>query len=140
MVGKAIDFLIVNAAYIVPGILVAILVLSQNARAGAAFVLRMIARPLLLVAVVALVYDGTRTLAGGSGFVVTSLGEHWQSLFPASFEGLKQLVNRRLSPMVWDMGLLRLLKLPGWLVIGVVGLLLAWIGRKRQRVNIYINT
>ena len=140
MVGKAIDFLIVNAVYILPGVLVAALVLSQNTRAAAAFLLRMLARPLILIAVIALVYDGTRTLAGGAGIVITSLGEHWQNLFPAGFESLKQLVNRRFGSVVWDMGLLRLLTLPSWLVIGVLGLLLAWIGRKRQRVNIYINT
>ena len=139
MIGSAIDFLIVNAVYIVPGILVATLVMSAGARRFAAALLRFIARPLLLVAVVALVYDGTRTLAGGSGLVVTSLAEHWQSFFPSSLELVRGLVTKRVHPAIWDGGLVRVLRLPSWLVIGAIGLLLAWIGRKRHRVNVYIN-
>jgi hypothetical protein len=140
MVGKVIDFLIVNAIYIAPGILVAALILSESTRKAAALVLRLIARPLLLVAVIALVYDGTRTLAGGAGLVITSFGDHWESFFPAAFDTVHQMIVRRLSPVVWDAGLMRVLKLPAWVVFGLAGLLLAWIGRKRQRVNVYINS
>lgn len=140
MVGKVIDFLIINAVYIAPGILVAALILSESTRAAAAFVLRMIARPLLLVAVIALVYDGTRTLAGGAGLVITSFGDHWESFFPAALDTMRIFVNRHLSPVIWELGLLRLLRLPAWVVLGLFGLLLAWIGRKRRRVNIYVNS
>ena len=139
MVQKVIEFLLVNAPYIVPGIVVAALFLSESARAVASFLLRLIARPLLLVAVVALVYDGTRTLAGGSGIVITSLVEHWQGLFPGSLEIVKQFIVRRVSPALWDGGILKVLRMPAWLVIGVLGLLLAWIGRKRHKVNVYMN-
>ncbi len=139
MVQKVIEFLLVNASYIVPGIVVAALFLSESARAVASFLLRLIARPLLLVAVVALVYDGTRTLAGGSGIVITSLVEHWQGLFPGSLEIVKQFIVRRVSPALWDGGMLKVLRMPAWLVIGVLGLLLAWIGRKRHKVNVYMN-
>lgn len=139
MVQKVIEFLLVNAPYIVPGIVVAALFLSESARAVASFLLRLIARPLLLVAVVALVYDGTRTLAGGSGIVITSLVEHWQGLFPGSLEIVKQFIVRRVSPALWDGGMLKVLRMPAWLVIGVLGLLLAWIGRKRHKVNVYMN-
>lgn len=139
MVQKVIEFLLVNAPYIVPGIIVAALFLSENARAVACFLLRMVARPLLLIAVVALVYDGTRTLAGGSGIVVTSLIEHWQTLFPGSLEVSKQFIVRRVSPALWDGGLLKVLRMPSWLVIGFVGLILAWIGRKRHKVNVFMN-
>lgn len=139
MFGKAVEFVIVHATIIVPAVIVLLLVWSRAARAAASFVLRMIARPLLLVAVVALVYDGTRTLAGGSGLVITSLVEHWQNLSPATFEALKVLIVQRAHPQVWDGALLRLFKLPAWLVIGVFGMLLAWIGRKRRNVNVFIN-
>ena len=139
MVQKVIEFLLVNAPYIVPGIVVAALFLSESARTVACFLLRMIARPLLLLAVIALVYDGTRTLAGGSGIVLTSLVEHWQGLAPTTLEGVKMLIVKRLGTAAWDGGLLRLLKLPAWLVIGVLGLSLAYIGRKRQKVNVFVN-
>lgn len=139
MVQKAIEFLLVNAPYIVPGVIVATLILSENARTAACFVLRMIARPLLLIAVVALVYDGTRTLAGGSGLVITSLAEHWQTLFPASLEVAKTTVVKRLGAGMWDGGVLKVLRFPSWLLLGGLGLLLAYIGRKRHKVNVFMN-
>ena len=139
MLGKAVEFLIVHATIIVPAILLLLLIWSRAFRAGAAFLLRAIARPLLLIAVVALVYDGTRTLAGGSGFVITSLVEHWQGFAPHSLEALRVMVTRTVHPQAWDSAVLRLLKLPAWLVVGAIGLLLAWIGRKRHHVNVYIN-
>lgn len=139
MIQKVIEFLLVNAPYIVPGIILAALFLSESVRAAACFVLRMLARPLLLVAVIALVYDGTRTLAGGSGIVMTSLLEHWNGLAPATLEALKTFMVKRLGAGIWDGGLLRLLRLPAWLVFGVFGLLLAYVGRKRRKVNVFIN-
>lgn len=139
MFAKAIDFVIVHAAIIAPAALVLLLIWSRTVRAGAGFLLRLVARPLLLIAVVALVYDGTRTLAGGSGLVITPLIDHWQGFAPQSLEALRLLVTKRVHPQLWDAGLLRLLKLPAWLVIGVVGMLLAWIGRKRHQVNVFVN-
>lgn len=139
MFSKIVEFLIVNAVYIVPGVLVAALVLSQAVRRGAAMVLRMVARPLLLIAAVALVYDGTRTLAGGSGLVITSLAEHAQSLFPAFLEAAHAATLKRFHPAVWNSGVQSVLHLPSWLVFGVLGFVLAYIGRKRQRVNVFVN-
>ncbi|HEX4891665.1 MAG TPA: hypothetical protein VFV47_00140 [Hyphomicrobiaceae bacterium] len=137
MIGKTIDYLIAHAALVVPAVLVALLVLSTSARNVGRFVLRFLARPLLLLAVVALVYDGTRALAG-SGLVITSVIDHWQTMAPASLEAAKGAIAR-VHPVVWDAALLRLLKLPAWLVVGVFGFLLAWLGRKRQRATIFMN-
>jgi hypothetical protein len=137
MIGKTIDYLITHAALVVPVVVIALLVLSTAARNIARFVLRFLARPLLLIAVVALVYDGTRALAG-SGLVITSVIEHWQTMAPASLEAVKAAIAR-VHPVVWDAALLRLLKLPAWLVVGICGLLLAWLGRKRQQANVFVN-
>ena len=137
MIGKAVEFLIVHATLIVPVVLVVLLIWSETARAAVRVLLRLSARLLLLAAVVALVYDGTRTLAG-AGLVITSLGEHWQSLAPQSLDALRSLINR-LYPLAWEGGATRLLRLPAWLVIGVLGMLLAWIGRKRHPVNVFVN-
>lgn len=139
MIGQAVNFLIVHSAIIIPLIILVGLVVSATVRSVAFAVLRMIARPLLLLAVVALVYDGTRTLAGSSGFIVTSLAEHWQSFWPRGLETLKELLSRKVHPIAWDPGVRWLLALPAWLVTGFVGLLLAYIGRKRQKPRIYIN-
>lgn len=139
MFGKVVDFLIVHATIIGPTVVLLLLIWSRTFRTGVAFLLRAVARPLLLIAVVALVYDGTRTLAGGSGFVVTSLIEHWQGFAPHSLEALRVIVTRTVHPQVWDGAVLRLLKLPAWLVVGAIGMFLAWLGRKRRHVNVFIN-
>lgn len=139
MIRRSIEFLIVNAVFFVPALLLLLLVFFESARAAARFVLRFIARPLLLLAVLALVYDGTQTLAGGSGVVITSLAEHWQALAPRSFEALKAWAARLGPTEAWDGAAQRVLVLPAWLVIGILALLLLWAGRKRRRVNIYAN-
>ena len=138
MIGKAVEFIIMHAAFIVPVVIVVLLVVSSVARSIAGLALRIFARILLLVAVVALVYDGTRTLAGGSGIVLSSLAEHWQALAPRSLMWLHGVVGRSLPAQIWEI-VMRGLTLPAWLVLGVLGLLLAWIGRKRERVTIYAN-
>ena len=138
MVSKIVSFLIVHAAIIIPLVVFLLVCAFASVRAAARTVLRIVARPLLLVAVVALVYDGTRTLAGGSGFVITSLAEHWQSLHPASLLAFKGALSQ-LHPMAWDAGGQRLVRLPAWVVAGGTGLLLAWIGRKRRALNVYVN-
>lgn len=138
MFGQAMNFLIVHWAIIVPIVLIVALVFSKACRAGATFAMRMIARPLLLAAVVAIVYDGTRTLAGGSGIVFTSLAEHWQASHPASLAALKTVLSQ-VHPLVWEKGAQLVLKLPTWSVIGTLGLILAWIGRKRRQPRVFVN-
>lgn len=139
MIGKVVEFLIRHAVIIVPLVLLALLVVSSSARTGARFLLRFVARPLLLLAVVALVYDGTRTLAGGSGIVLTSFAEHWQTIAPRSLTALQGFISRIISPGAWDGGVMRLFGLPAWLIVGALGLLLARLGRKPQRAKVFIN-
>lgn len=101
--------------------------------------LRLLSHPLLLLAAVALIYDGTRTLAGGSGFIMTSLIEHWQTIAPASLESTKAFVTRRLGSALWDPAVMSALRLPAWLVLGGLGLLFSYIGRKTRAVNVFAN-
>ena len=42
-------------------------------------------------------------------------------------------------PGVWNWGVLWLLQLPAWALFGLLGLILAFLGRRRRRVNIYAN-
>ena len=138
MIGNIVNFLIMHATIVIPVVLLVLLVVFRSVRAVAAGFLRAIARLLLLVAVLALVYDGTRTLAGGSGIVITSLLDHWQSFHPTSLATGKAILTQ-LHPAAWEQGALRVGKLPAWIVLGGLGLLLAWIGRKRRQVNVFVN-
>jgi hypothetical protein len=100
--------------------------------------LRFLAAVLLLIAVIALVYDGTRTLSAG-GMVTTPLIEHWSKLAPASLKATQSSVERYTHPLVWDPVLRRPLLLPAWAVLGILGFLAAYAGRRRSRVNVYAN-
>lgn len=139
MLDTVANFFLVHAAIVLPLAVVLALLISSTARTGVMALLRFIARPLLIAAVVALAYDGTRTLAGGSGLVITSLAEHWMSFAPKSLELAKSVVTAKIYPTVWDAVIQRLLLLPAWLIAGCLGLMLAWIGRRRKQVAIFIN-
>jgi hypothetical protein len=139
MLDKAVNFFLVHAVFVLPALFVLMLLVSSTFRKGVLALLRFVARPLLIAAVVALAYDGTRTLAGGSGLVITSLMEHWVAFSPRTLEMAKALVTAKLHPDAWSLGVERLLRLPAWAVIGGLGLLLAWAGRRRKEIAVFVN-
>jgi hypothetical protein len=71
--------------------------------------------------------------------ITTSLIEHWEHLAPASLEATRLAIGRRLHPGLWDGAMLPVLRLPAWLVLGVAGLALNYIGRKRRGVDVFAN-
>jgi hypothetical protein len=71
-------------------------------------VFRFLAGTFLLIAVIAAVYDGTRSLGTG-GLAMTSLIEHWSRLAPALLNAVQGAVVRATHPLVWEMGLRKLL-------------------------------
>lgn len=139
MLDKVVNFFLVNAAIALPLAVVLALMVSSSARAVFKWLIRLLGRLILIAAVVALVYDGTRTFVGGSGFVMTSLWDHWNAIAPASLEIARKLLATKVHPVAWEMGLKPVLALPAWLVAAVTGLALVWIGRRRREVAIFVN-
>ncbi len=139
MLDKVVNFLLVHATLVLPLVVVLALAVSSTARRIVRALLRLVARLLFIAAVVALAYDGTQTLAGGSGFVVTSLLEHWQTYAPQALAATKAAVAARVHPDAWDGVVLRVLRLPTWLVAGTLGLLLSWLGRRRRPIGVFVN-
>jgi len=135
MIDKLEAFLGTYWLIVAAAVAAALLVLTRTGRSGVLFALRLVSRPLLLLAVIALVYDGTRTISGSGGIAVTSFLEHATSIAPKAVETLQ----RRAPPVVWEQGVQRVLRLPAWLLLGGVGLMLAWAGRRRERVDVFIN-
>ena len=102
--------------------------------------LRFLAGILLLVAVIAGIYDGTRALESKGGEIaMTSLGEQWLKVAPVSHKNAQAAVRRYTHPFVWDGLIQRLLLLPTWAVFAGLGLLAAYTGRRRRRVNVFAN-
>lgn len=96
--------------------------------------LRLLGTWLLSIALILLIIDGTKSL-GASAIVMTSLGETWSALHPQSLEQVRAFFATRLFGPLLDSSVAALLGFPGWAVIGVPGILLAWAGRsKRTRV------
>jgi len=80
-------------------------------------------------AFVALIIDGTQSIAGGT-ISLTPLGQTVSSLFPVQFKSLQPAVERTIHPFLWNPVLLTLFRLPVWLFIGAFGLFLLALTRK----------
>jgi hypothetical protein len=78
---------------------------------------------------VALVVDGTRSIAAGT-LLLTPFGELLTSKLPV----IQQAVVRNVHPLLWDPVATGLLRLPIWLVLALGGLFLLWVTRRRAPI------
>jgi hypothetical protein len=102
-------------------------------------VLRALAGVFLIVAAVALASDlGTVTTGGRARIEPTSVITHWQQIAPASLEDARSFLTKRTRPWVWD-AFSAPLRLPAFAVFALLGLIAGYIGRRRNRVNIFSN-
>ncbi len=85
---------------------------------------------LLLVALLALGADAVTAWTGG-GFAFAPLGRRWFEVHPASLNLVQALVQRYLHPLLWDPGIVFLLRWPAWLFFGLLGALLLFRIRPR---------
>lgn len=92
-----------------------------------------------LIALLAFVTDLTPALNGSAPFRGTTLAEHWTSLIPASFEGLKRSVTGSPLPFLWGVLIEPLLHGTSFVVMGLLALLFGYIGRRRRRVRVFTN-
>ena len=101
-------------------------------------VLRVLGGWFLLVAMVALVWDGTQTIANGA-FRTTALGAHWFLISADTLNMCQAAVKRYAGGFVWDPVIISILKMPTWLVFGALGIGLLVLGRRRRTLNVYTN-
>jgi len=128
-----------NRALAVIGVLLLLLVFVPSVRAVTQVGLRIFARILLLIALIALVSDGTRTIANDSGIVITSALQYWTEVAPTMVENLKRTLSLKIHPLFWDGLLVPLLSLPAWIVLAGSAMLILFFARKRRKTNIYVN-
>lgn len=88
----------------------------------------------LAAALVALVIDGTKSIAD-SALVTTSTGAYFRDFAPTTLQRLEFGVQNNLgSPLLWDYFFVPLLGWPAFVLLGVIGILLALLGRRRRRM------
>jgi hypothetical protein len=94
--------------------------------------LRALAKAFLIVAFIALAYDGARILATpGEGVLLTPLSTHLKTYMPGALESLERLFLTLGVPSLWA-GIARpLLALPASLLFGALGALLFLAGYRR---------
>jgi hypothetical protein len=96
------------------------------------FLFRFVGLWLLAGAFIALVIDGTRSIAA-SRFVLTPVAEAWFAIHPSSIDLLRSLVERNLSPWLWEKVFVTLLLTPLWALLIVFGVVFVLLGRPPAR-------
>jgi hypothetical protein len=104
------------------------------------FIARFVGLWLIAGALVALVIDGTKTIAA-SQLTVTPLGLAWYTISAptllASQTFVQQEVEAYVGHWLWDPLIVWILQLPSWLVLGLLGTWLVYVGRKRRLRTAY---
>ena len=100
--------------------------------------LRFLGGLFLLIGAVVLVADFTNARGGIGGGLTVPLAKHWASLAPASLAASQKSIQA-ISGLLWDPFVKSMLAIPAWSWFTAIGALLAWSGRRRRRVNIYVN-
>lgn len=94
-------------------------------------ILRVIGTVLIAFAVILIIIDGTKSLAA-SAFVFTSLDATWKGMHAESLAAVRDFLGTRLFGPLLDPLISAILSFPGWAVVGIPGVLLAWAGRSRR--------
>ena len=95
------------------------------------FLLRTLGLLLLAAAFVFLVYDGTRSIAANQ-LVYTKVEEVWSLVHAASLQQLQPWIESRGLHWLWDPVVTNLLKTPAAVALGIVGILMIPLGRRRK--------
>lgn len=93
--------------------------------------LRVLGTLLIALAVILLIIDGTKSLAANA-IVFTPLSDTWTTVNAESLAAVRGFLETRFFGPLLETVVNALLSFPGWAVIGVPGILLAWAGRSRR--------
>ncbi|HVL70740.1 MAG TPA: hypothetical protein VM434_02535 [Beijerinckiaceae bacterium] len=95
------------------------------------FLVRLTGLFLIAAGFVGLVVDGTRAIVNGEwSFVPLGQVAHW--VFRERFLLVEPALTRHVHPWLWDPLLINVLLLPAGVVALVLGVLLLWLGQKRE--------
>jgi hypothetical protein len=94
------------------------------------FVLRFIGLWILAAAFIFLIYDGTKSIADRVIYI-TKIGDVWSAVHQNSLLALKPAIERYVA-WLWDPAMTTFLAQPTWLVLGIFGIVLTLLGRKKK--------
>ncbi len=95
------------------------------------FLFRFFGLWILAAAFVFLIYDGTKSIAAGT-LILKPFGDTWNDIHSTSLAQLQPFIERRVAVWLWDPVILSVLTAPTWLVLGVLGIVLILLGRKKK--------
>ena len=95
------------------------------------FVFRFFGLICLAAAFVLVIYDGTKSIAGNNLYL-TSVRTLWDLINAASLAHLKPLIVPYANGVLWDPVMLAFLAAPSCVVLGVLGIILILLGRKKK--------
>jgi hypothetical protein len=101
------------------------------------FVFRFVGMLLLALAFIFVVYDGIRWISDGL-LLVTKTDYVWNTVHDGSLQAFQTLVEKRIGPEVWKLGIVPILELPAAAVACILGVILIVIGRKKKPLIGYI--
>lgn len=102
-------------------------------------VLRFIGSLFLLGMVIALTADLSRPSRSPSAPAFASIQKHWSDLAPQSLAATQKAVSARTHPIVWNPLITSVLSVPAFLTFGILAVGCLYLGRKRRRVDIFVN-
>jgi len=95
------------------------------------FLLRLTGTWLLSMALVLLIMDGTKSMAANA-LMITSMGDAWAMVHASSLLRFKAMIFAGPANIVWGSLIQPVLNWPGCVVLGVPGIVLAFLGRARK--------
>jgi hypothetical protein len=97
------------------------------------FLFRSVGFLCLAAAFLLVIYDGTKSIAGGAVFI-TDVRTLWDMLNAASLQALQPAIESRFGYVAWDPVFRGFLDAPSWAVMGILGIVLILLGRKKRPV------
>lgn len=95
------------------------------------FVFRFVGLWILAAAFIFLIYDGTKSIAANRLYI-TKVLDTWNAVHFTSLQALQPWVEQRVGPWVWEKVMTQVLNAPTWIALGIIGILLILLGRKKK--------
>jgi hypothetical protein len=95
------------------------------------FLFRFVGLICLAAAFILVIYDGTKSIAGNNLYL-TSVRALWDLINAGSLAHLKPLIVPYANGYLWDPVMVTFLQAPSWGVLGVLGIFLILLGRKKK--------